>query len=418
MSRRMSRKTGELDEIPCYFLAVKTQKRLRDMRFTPTIFSRLVEPLDRRRFEAIVTRFSADAYDKSFRTWDHLMALIHAQLTNASSLRALEASWNAQANAHYHLGCGEIARSTLADANARRPVGVFAEVLAMVAALTDRSTRAEAKKLLRLIDSTPIPLGRLFDWAKSNGRIRGMKAHVVYEPGRDLPRILDITDANVNDAQVGRQIEIEPGLTYVFDKGYCHYGWWRAIDAAGAFFVTRPKTNMGMTVKAERQYGPSRGEGFTVISDEEVVFSSKGDSKLPIPLRRIEILRDDDAKAIIVISNDMKRSAVEIALAYKFRWQIELLFRWLKQHLKLRAFLGTSPNAVKLQIYAAMIAFILLRLAAKAAKTKLDILRFTQLVGAFLFHRRSMTAIERPPPVHPSKKRDQSNPNQLAFCYA
>ncbi len=114
----------------------------------------------------------------------------------------------------------------------------------------------------------------------------------------------------------------------------------------------------------------------------------------------------------------MKRSAVEIALAYKFRWQIELLFRWLKQHLKLRAFLGTSPNAVKLQIYAAMIAFILLRLAAKAAKTKLDILRFTQLVGAFLFHRRSMTAIERPPPVHPSKKRDQSNPNQLAFCYA
>ncbi len=388
------------------------------MRFTPTIFSQLVEPIDRRRFEAIVKRWNADAYDKSFRSWEHLMVLIHAQLTGTTSLRALEASWNANAHAHCHLRCEAVARSTLADANARRPVEAFAGILAMVAGLTDRSTRAEAKKLMRLIDSTPIPLGQLFDWAKSNGCIRGLKAHVVYDPGRDLPRILDITDANVNDAQIGRQIEIEAGLTYAFDKGYCHYGWWRAIHAAGAFFVTRPKTNMGLTVKAERQYGPSRGDGFTVIADEQVALSSKGDSKLPIPLRRIEILRDEDAKTIIVITNDLKRSAVEIAQAYKFRWQIELLFRWLKQHLKLRTFLGTSPNAVKLQIYAAMIAYILLRLAAKAAKTHFDILRFAELVGRFLFDRRRLAAIDIPPPPNPSKKRDKSNPNQLAFRYA
>ena len=388
------------------------------MRFAPTIFAQLVEPLDRRRFEAIVERFRADAYDKSFGSWEHLMVLIHAQLTNASSLRALEAGWNAHANGHYHLGCGAIARSTLADANARRPVEAFAEVLTMVAGLTDRSTRAEAKNLLRLIDSTPIPLGKLFDWAKSNGRIRGMKAHVVYDPGRDLPRILDITDANVNDAQIGREIEIEPGLTYVFDKAYCHYRWWRDIHAAEAFFVTRPKSNMGLTVKNERQYGPSRGDGFTVIADEEVALSSKGDSKLPIPLRRIESLRDEDAKRIVVITNDLTRSAVEIAQAYKFRWLIELLFRWLKQHLKLRKFLGTSPNAVKLQIYAAIIAYILLRLAAKAARTKFDILRFTELVGLFLFDRRRLAAIDEPPPINSGSKRQSSNPNQLAFSYA
>ena len=387
------------------------------MRFTPTIFTQIVEPLDRRRFEAMVERRRADAYDKSFGSWDHLMVLIHAQLTGAASLRALETSWNAHANAHYHLGCGEIARSTLADANARRPVQAFAEVLTMVAALTDRSTRADAKTLLRLIDSTPIPLGQVFDWAKSNGRIRGMKAHVVYDPGRDLPQILDITDANVNDAQIGREIEIEPGLTYVFDKGYCHYGWWTAIAAAGAFFVTRPKSNMGLTVETERQYGPSRGQGFTVIADEEVVFSSKGDSKLPVRLRRIEVVRDEDKKTIVVISNDMKRSAVEIAQPYKFRWQIELLFRWLKQHLKIRKFLGTSPNAVKLQIYAAMIAYILLRLAAKAVRTKFDILRFTELVGLFLFARRRLAAIDEPPPINPSVKRDRTDPNQLALNY-
>lgn len=388
------------------------------MRFVPTIFSQLVEPLDRRRFEAIVKRWNADAYDKSFRSWEHLMVLIHAQFTGATSLRALEAGWNANANGHYHLRCEAVARSTLADANARRPVEAFAEVLTMVAGLANRSIRAEAKKLLRLIDSTPIPLGKLFDWAKWNGRIRGMKAHVVYDPGRDLPRILDVTDANVNDAEIGRLIEIESGLTYVFDKGYCHYRWWAAIDAAGAFFVTRPKSNMGLTVTAERQYGPSRGDGFTVISDEEVGLSSKGDSKLPIRLRRIEVLRDDEKGKIVVITNDMQRSSVEIAQAYKFRWQIELLFRWLKQHLKLRTFLGHNPNAVKLQIYAAMIAYLLLRLAAKAVKTKFDILRFSELVGGFLFDRRRLAAIDAPPPTNASAKRDKSDPNQLDFCYA
>ena len=388
------------------------------MRYVSTIFSQLVEPLSRRRFDAVVARRHGDAYDKSFRSWDHLMALIHAQLSGLDSLRGLVESWNAHPNAHYHLGGGRLARSTLAYANGRRPVEVFAEAFAMVAGLTDRSTRSEAKKLLRLIDSTPIPLGKLFDWAKSNGRVRGMKAHLVYDLDRDLPRILDIAHANVNDVEIGRRIEIEAGLTYVFDKGYCHYGWWRAIHAAGAFFVTRPKTNMGLTARADRPCGASRGDGFTVIGDQEVVLSSKGDSKLDIPLRRIEILRDEDGKTICVIANDMTRSALDIAQAYKFRWQIELLFRWLKQHLHLRKFLGTNENAIKLQIHAAIIAHVLLRLAAKAARTKFDILRFTELVRVCFFERRPLAAIEKPPPVNPSKKKPRRNPLQIEFQYA
>jgi putative transposase len=155
-----------------------------------------------------------------------------------------------------------------------------------------------------------------------------------------------------------------------------------------------------------------------VIADQEVVFSSKGDSKLPVRLRRIQVLRDEDAKLIVVITNDMTRSSVEIAQAYKFRWQIELLFRWLKQHLRIRKFLGTSPNAVKLQIYAAMIAYILVRLAARVARTKFDILRFTELVGHFLFSRRYLATINEPPPINPSARRDRTDPNQLAFSYA
>ena len=388
------------------------------MRFIPTIFNQLVDVLDRRRFAATVEALGADAYDKSFRTWDHLLALIHAQLSGASSLRALEESWNANTDAHYHLGCGRIARSTLADANARRPPEVFARIFQQVAPLLDRSARRDANAFMRLIDSTPIPLGKLFPWARTNGRIRGMKAHVVYDACRDLPQVLDITHANVNDAQIGRTIAIEPGLVYVFDKGYCHYGWWTAIHAAGAFFVTRPKTNMGLTRRLARLAAPVTGDGFDVLADDEVVFSSKGDSKLAIPLRRLSVRRYQDGKTIDVITNDMTRTAVEIAAAYKFRWQIELLFRWLKQHLKIRAFLGTSENAVKLQIHAAMIAYVLLRIAARTVRTRFDMLRFTELVGAFLFDRRRLGAIDIPPPTNPSRKRDRSILLQLGFAYA
>ena len=244
------------------------------MRFTPTIFSQLVEPLDRRRFDAIVERHDADAYDKSFRQLGP---------SDGVDLRPIERR-STPARARSQLGTptptpiitSVAARSrapTLADANARRPVEAFAEVLTMVAGLTDRSTRSEAKKLLRLIDSTPIPLGKLFDWAKSNGRIRGMKAHVVYDPGRDLPRILDITDANVNDAQIGRTDRDRAGPHLCLRQGLLPLRLVeRHCTRPSAFFVTRPKNNMGLTVETERQCGPSRGDGFTVIADEEVVF--------------------------------------------------------------------------------------------------------------------------------------------------
>src|SRR3984885_15066719 len=386
------------------------------MRYTPTIFSKLVEPLDRRRFQAIVARHDGDAYDKSFFSWNHLLALIYAQLSNLDSLRALEAGWNANRQHHYHLGCGALSSSTLADANRRRPVEIFAEAFALVAGQLDRHCRKDGQVFLRLIDSTPIPLGKLCAWAKSNGRIRGMKVHVVYDPHHDLPRIIDITDANVNDAQIGRTIDVIPGATYVFDKGYVHYNWWTAIHKADAFFVTRPKGNMGLRVTATRPLEEVEGEGFRVLADEEVALSSKGDSKLPMPLRRITIQREN-GKVLSFITNDMSRKAVEIGALYKGRWQIELLFRWIKQNLKFRKFLGNNKNAIKLQIYAAMIAYALLRLAARTYKVTHTILRFTDLVRACVFERREIATIQRAPTPHAIRKIDKSSPDQMSFCY-
>jgi putative transposase len=389
----------------------------RGMRFTPIILSKLLEPIDRRQFAAIVARCDGDAYDKSFRSWDHLAALIYAQLSDLDSLRGLEAGWNANPQHHYHLGAGRLSRSTLADANRRRPTTVFADVFALLAGGLDRRTRSEGRAMLRLLDSTPIPLGKLCAWAKSNGRIRGMKLHLVYDPDADLPRVLDITDANVNDAQIGRTVALEPGATYVFDKGYCHYGWWSAIAAAGSSFVTRPKSNMRLTVTRARAIESAQGDGFRVLADEEVTLASKGDSKLPIPLRRVCVTRED-GKSITLLTNDLTRSAVEIGALYKGRWRIELLFRWLKQNLKIRKFLGANHNAIRLQLLAAMIAFALIRIAANAHKVTLPMLRFTDLIGQCLFERRTIGAIERPPPINPSKKRDRSDPNQISFAYA
>lgn len=387
------------------------------MRFTPSIIGKLLEPIDRRRFDAIVAQHDANAYDKSFESWDHLVALIFAQFSAAQSLRGLAAAWNAQSQHHYHLACGSLARSTLSDANKRRPVAVFADTFALMAGQLDRRTRRDGTALLRLIDSTPISLGKLCHWAKSNGRIKGLKMHVVYDPDADSPRILAITAANVNDAQIGRTVAIEAGATYVFDKGYCHYGWWRAIAAAGSRFVTRPKTNMGLEVISRRPLAEANGDGFTVLDDAEVRFASKGDSNLPIRLRRLTVRRHESGDTITLLTNDLDRAAVAVAALYKGRWQIELLFRWIKQHLKIRKFLGNNDNAIRLQLFAAMIAYALLRVAARTHRIQIPILRLADLVTQCLFDRRPIAAIDKPPPVNPSVRQNKTSPNQLAFAY-
>ena len=154
------------------------------------------------------------------------------------------------------------------------------------------------------------------------------------------------------------------------------------------------------------------GDGFRIIDDAEVALTSKGDSRLPIPLRRIRVKRDKGA-TITLITNDLKRTAVEIAALYKSRWQIELLFRWIKQHLDIRTFLGTNETAIRLQVFAAMIAYLLLRLAARMNCVKMPALRLAELVCQRLFMRKPIAEIDRPPPVNPSKRQPRSLPDQL-----
>jgi putative transposase len=387
------------------------------MRFCDSIFGRLLKPISRGQLASTVERYDGNAYDKVFKSWDHLVALVFAQLGGIDSLRALEAIWNANSHHHYHLGVGKLARSTLSDANARRPIAIFAETFERLSGLADRVLKREGAQMLRLIDATPIPLDQLVGWADWNGRTRGLKLHVVYDPGADHPRRLAITPSTVNDVTPAQQVPIEAGATYVFDKAYCSYAWWTRLHDEGACFVTRQKITARFRARRWRPLRRRNGDGFTIIDDAEVKLASKGDSKLAFPMRRIRLRRDDGAK-LTLITNDMKRSAIELAALYKTRWQIELLFRWIKQHLKLRKFLGRSENAVRLQILAAMIAYLLLRIAARENRVIMPAIRFAGLVATSLFVRKPIADIDRPPKVNRSDGRDCTCPDQISFCYA
>lgn len=385
------------------------------MRFVDSTFASLLKPIDRRRFSKIVDDHEGDAYAKSFKSWDHLVALIYAQLAGIDSLRALEAGFNANAQHHYHLGTGKLARSTLSDANTRRPVGVFAQTFVMLSTLADRRTRAEGAAMVRLIDASPVPLRKVCKWASWNGRIRGMKMHVVYDPLADVPTHVEVTDAHINDIEVGRQLAVKAGTTYVFDKGYCRFDWWQKINDNGAFFVTRPKRNVGLRAVRHRRLQDRQGDGCTILADDEVVLASRSHSQLPIPLRRIK-LRRERGGVVMLLTNDLARTASEIAALYKSRWQIELLFRWVKQHLDIRNFLGTNDNAIRLQILAAMIAYLLLRIAARVHSVTMLPLRLAELVRQFVFSRRAIATIATPPPVNPSRR--STSPDQIEFRYA
>jgi putative transposase len=397
------------------FLVVETQKGP-SMRFVDSTFGNLLKPIDRRQFRAIVERHDGDAYDKSFRSWDHLVTLIFAQLSHTDTLRGLELTFNANAQHHYHLNVGKLARTTLSDANRRRPVEVFADTFLMLSQLADRTMRREGAQMIRLIDASPVPLGKMCGWAPWNGRIRGMKMHVVYDPEADRPHAIAVTPANVNDVEIGRQVAIEAGATYVFDKAYCHLGWWQKVNDNAAFFVTRSKLNCRLRSIKRRTLRKRNGDGFRIVDDHEVVHVSKSNARrrLMMPLRRIRVRRDKGG-IITIITNDRSRSAIEIAALYKARWQIELLFRWIKQHLRIRKFLGTNDNAIRLQIITAMIAYLLLRLAAQLNSLHLPALRLAELVRQFLFDRRPIAKIDKPPPASIAQLSVPSD--QLEFCY-
>jgi putative transposase len=338
------------------------------MRFEHSLFGKIMEPISRREFESITARHKGDHGVRRFRCWEWMTALIFAQLSGASSLRDIESSLNSLAQHHYHLGGLQgVRRSTFADANNTRSWEILRDVCGKLLSIS-AGYAGEGNQMLRLIDSSPISLRQsCYDWAEEDNRIKGLKLHTVYDPVSGLPTQFAISGAKTPDVRTGQQlIQPEQGVTYVFDKGYCDYNWWWSLEQAGAFFVTRLKRNANVSLVCTREV-----VGENIISDRLVRFTNKcprGGKKNSYTgtLREITVARPDKTTPLILITNKLDTPAAEIAALYKKRWDIELLFKWLKQNLKIKKFLGTSENAVKAQIVAAMIAFLLLKLFHRA----------------------------------------------------
>ena len=329
-------------------------------------FAQLMKGLPRDSFQKLVDLHAADRYVKKFGCWQQLLAMVYGQLAGVSSLRELEAGFNQHRNHHYHLHAVEVHRSTLSNANDGRNPKVFEEAARLLITLAAQAvSRKDRRELLYLIDSTSIALyGRGSQWAEANKtRTRGLKVHVQFESGSQLPVHFAITSANVNDETVGSRIVPEAGATYIYDKGYCNYAWWERIAGAGGRFVTRLKRNATIERVSVRQV-PREAAG--IVSDNVIRLANKsnrGGHKNPCRrlLRRIEVARPNEDN-LVLVSNDLSAPAVQIADLYRQRWEIELFFKWIKQHLKIKKFLGESENAVRIQLLTALIAYLLVAL--------------------------------------------------------
>lgn len=363
-------------------------------------------------FDQLVGHHEADKHVRRLSTKSQFIALLYGQLSGASSLREIVGGLESHAARLYHVGGKAVSRSTLADANAVRPSAMFGDLFAGMVAQAQRGLRRAIGEATYLIDSTGIRLSGLgSEWARFSAKACGAKAHVIYDADADRPIYAAVTAANVNDITAAQVMPIEAGATYVFDLGYYDYGWWAKMDAAGCRIVTRFKSNTPLAVTAELD----TPEGGPILSDRIGLLPQRQakSRKNPFsdPVREVRV-RIETGKVLRILSNDLDATAQEIADLYKRRWAIELFFRWVKQTLKIRHFLGNSENAVRIQIAVALIAFLLLRLAQAAQKAIASPLAFARLVRANLMHRRRIDRLIGDDP------KPRTDPNQMVLQWA
>ena len=381
------------------------------MRHQNSVFHDLLKLVPWGIFDGRVEAYGADTGVRRLTTKSQLVAMLYAQLSGACSLREIEAGLASHAQRLYHLGATPARRSTLAEANAHRPAAVFVELFAHMARTAHRGLRRKVAESVYLIDATGVRLTAASEWARFSATTCGAKVHVIYDDAADQPIYAAVSAANVNDITAAQAMPIEAGATYVFDLGYYDYAWWAKLHAAGCRIVTRFKTNTPLACTSERPVA----EGGPILSDRigHLPARQAASRKNPFadPVREVRV-KIETGKVLRILSNDLKASAEEIADLYKRRWAIELFFRWVKQTLKIRTFLGTSENAVRIQIAVALIAYLLLRLARAAHKTPLKPLLFARLVRANLMHRRRVDELLRP------ERRRPNHGDQIAFSWA
>ena len=389
--------------------AFETRKVIHVMPHQNTVFHSLTKYVPWSRFEQLVDKYGADASCRKLTSKRHFVAMLYGQFSGAVSLREIVTGTTSHETRFYHLGAAPVKRSTMSDANQKRPYQLFAELFTVMLQQAHRGLRRAAADAVRLIDSTSLHLSSLSaDWATFSTDVYGAKAHIVYDPHAERPVYFAVTPANINDITAAKVMPIEPGATYVFDLGYYDYGWWATMDEAGCRFVTRLKKNTPFTVVHENRVPRNSNIVSDRIGRLPARLAASRKNPLQVPVRELQVIIET-GKMLRIVTNDLDAPAEEIADLYKQRWQIELFFRWVKQVLRIRHFIGVSENAVRIQIAIALLAFLILRLAQAAQKAVQSPLEFARLVRTNLMHRRNLDHLLEPLQPAPI------NPNQLTL---
>jgi hypothetical protein len=379
-----------------------------------TVFSQLIEYLPSKEFQKCVTRYDGDSHFRGFSCWDQLLAMSFAQLTYRESLRDIEACLRSMSGKLYHMGLrGKVARSTLGDANEThdwRIYADFAQVLIGIARpLHVRDPiGVDLSQSLYALDSTTIDLClSLFPWAKFRKHKAAVKMHTLLDLHGNIPTFISITEGKVHDVNILDEIMPEAGAFYVMDRGYVDFERLYVFTLNSAFFVVRTKSN----VILQRRYSHPVDRATGVRSDNTVILTALGSASVyPDTLRRVSYLDLDTRKRFKFLTNNFTLPAVTIAQIYKLRWQVELFFKWIKQHLRIKAFYGTSENAVKTQIWIAVSVYVLVAIVRKRLMLPTSLYQILQILSVTLFEKTPILQALQP---SDSQENLLDNSNQL-----
>ena len=350
------------------------------------VFSQLIAFLDRNHFNYLTRKYDGNKYVKHLTCWNQLLALMFGQLCNRESLRDVIVALEAHQSKCFHLGLGRkpIAKTTLATANQNRDYRIFEEFAFYMMAQAREKRAADIFKLggkVYAFDSTTIPLClSVFWWAKFRKKKGGVKAHVLYDLEAQVPAFYHITTASVYDSKAMPEIPYETDAYYVFDRGYNNFGELYRIQRMESFFVVRAKTNLQYKCVRWKRRMPKN-----ILTDAEIVLTVyKSRKDYPENLRLVRYYDEEQDREFMFLTNAMDLTAQQIADLYKNRWQIELFFKWLKQHLKIKKFWGTTENAVRIQISAAITAYCLVAIVQHDMKLKRSTYEVLQILSMSL----------------------------------
>jgi len=381
-----------------------------------TIFSQLMNFVPRYEFRKCVERYNGNYKVKSFSCWDQFLCMMFAQLTFRESLRDIEACLRVIQPKLYHMGFrGKVSRNTLAHANQVRDWRIyadFAQVLIGIARpmYASESFGVELEQSAYALDSTTIDLClSLFPWAKFRTGKSGIKMHTVLDLYGNIPSIILITNANIHDVNTLDLIIFEPGALYIMDRGYLDFARLYGIQESSAFFIIRAKSNFCFN----RRYSHPVDKTTGLRSDQTIVLKGFYAKKnYPEKLRRIRYYDADTKKYLTFLTNNFSLPAITITELYRCRWQIELFFKWIKQHLRIKTFLGTSSNAVKTQIWIAISVYVLVAIVKKQLKSELNLYTILQILSVSLFEKIPIYQALTPSNF---EKQDNSFCNQLSL---